>query len=276
MSLDGLLNTLGCTHAQLIQLADDHTLTVQGWLASRAPQAARFKGHGIQASSTGLKVQLLNLALGGEFPRNTAINTITQEVQEVCDFFEKRAVPWGWWISPRHHILGPYIEEYAKLTSNPPGLPVMVAALPAPTPRFDKNIRVWQAKSRADLSAASMIRRLAFRFPQGEALSYFEDMADDWLSGTPARLYLAGMTTQSPGAIGALIMGANLPGVYVMATLPDMERHGLAKAILHRIVQVAAEEGQQMLVLTASAKGFNLYRKFGFERVFEYQIYQKH
>ena len=59
-----------------------------------------------------------------------------------------------------------------------------------------------------------------------------------------------------------------------LATLPEWRRCGLAKAILARILSDAVAEGHNLAVLTASRFGYPLYRQFGFERVFDYAIYQ--
>jgi GNAT superfamily N-acetyltransferase len=151
----------------------------------------------------------------------------------------------------------------------------MVASLPSgQSPALDPGVRVWQAAHRADLEAASTIRRIAFRFPDGAALDYFEAMEDDWLRGDPARLYLARLDDGPPAAIGALIVGAEMPGVYVMATLPDWGRRGLGKAILARILAEAVTAGHDLIALTAGSQGYPLYRQFGFERVFDYSIYR--
>ena len=99
-------------------------------------------------------------------------------------------------------------------------------------------------------------------------------MSDDWLCGDPARLYLARLGNGPPAAIGALIMGAGIPGVYVMATLPEWGRRGLSKAILARILSEAAAEGHDMTALTAGPKGYPLYRQFGFEHIFDYTIHR--
>jgi GNAT superfamily N-acetyltransferase len=99
-------------------------------------------------------------------------------------------------------------------------------------------------------------------------------MADDWLAGNPARLFLASVGDCPPAAIGALVVANGLPGVYVMATLPDRRRCGLGKAVLSRILSEAANEGHRFAVLTASRLGYLLYQQFGFEHVFDYTIYR--
>ncbi|MDX1995253.1 MAG: GNAT family N-acetyltransferase [bacterium] len=273
-----LTTATGLSPGEILRRADEHTLAVQSWLASRAPNGARFQGKGIRASATGIPVPLLNLALGGDFPADTPDAEIDAEIEQVKAFFAEREVAaWNWWLSPRHARVKDRLPVHGFISGRAP-LPAMVAALPVPlhaplvTMNVPDTVRVWQAECRADLEAASTIRRIAFRFPEGAAPTYFEDMADDWLRGDPARLYLAGVYGQAPAAMGALVMGAGIPGVYVMATLPDVGRRGLGSAILARILADAPTDSG-MIVLTAGVQGYGLYRKFGFEEVYTYDIF---
>ncbi len=262
--------------AATIALADAHTQAVQSWLSTRAPLAARFDGLGITAGSTGLQVTLLNLALGFDYPPGTNDEAIDADIQALRTFFADRGVPWYWWIgpNPRPPDVVQRLERHG-FEFDPPPLPAMTAPLPhVQSPALNPDVQVWQAANREDLEAASAIRRIAFRFPDCAALDYFEAMGDDWLCGDPARLYLARLGDGPPAAIGALIMGAGIPGVYVMATLPKWGRRGLGKAILDRILSEASAEGHDLIVLTAGTKGYPLYRQFGFERVFDYSIYR--
>ena len=270
-----ILARLGRPWDQVARLADEHTMAVQAWLSTRAPRAARFETAGITAGSSGLAVRLLNLALGSDYPPGTGDETIAADIKAVKTFFADRAVPWYWWMgpSPSPPDMPAHLECHG-LAFDPPSLPALVAPLPARCPSLNPDAHVWLADSRADLEAASAIRRIAFRFPEGAALDYFEAMADDWLRGYPARLYLARLGDGPPAAIGALIMGAGYPGVYVMATLPEWGRRGLGKAILARILADAAVGEQRLIVLTASSRGYPLYRQFGFEHIFDYAIYR--
>ena len=266
---------MGKSWEEVARLTDDHTMAVQAWLPTRAPQATRFEGLGVTAGSSGIPVPLLNLALGGRYPTGTSDEAISAEIEAVRAFFADRGVPWYWWLGPfpRPSDMAERLERHS-LVFDRPELPAMAAPLPARFPPLDSEAQVWLASGRADLEAASAIRRIAFRFPDGVALDYFEAMGDDWLRGDPARLYLARLPGGSPAAIGALIMGAGLPGVYVMATLPEYRRRGLGKAILARILTDAAAGGHDLIALTAGELGYPLYRQFGFEHIFSYSIYR--
>jgi GNAT superfamily N-acetyltransferase len=220
-------------------------------------------------------VPLLNLALGCDFPADTPDTVIDAEIASVIAFFAQRGVPWYWWIgaTPSPPDIGERVKKHG-LSVSPPPLPAMAAPLVGtPFEITDPTITVWQASTTADLVAASLLRRTAFRFPDGIATDYFEAMADDWLHTPTIKLYLARLDDHPPAAIGALIMGDNLPGVYVMATLPEWGRRGLGKAILTRIMNDAIADQHRMIVLTASRFGFPLYQQFGFERLFDYSIY---
>jgi len=262
------------TTREFIKQADVHTRTVQAWLSSRAPGAVCCEGIGADIYSTGLKVPLLNLALCKGYPKGTSKIEINEEIEQIKKFFEKREVPWYWWLGPqaKPSNMKNYLENHGLLNDRAP-LPAMIAPLPASLEIKNDQIKIWQARTVSDLESASTIRRIAFRFPEDEAQSYFEDMSKDWLKGDPARLFLARMGNGPPAAIGALITGAGLPGVYVMATLPKWKRKGLGKAILSQIMTDANNEGYQHIVLTASRFGYSLYQQFGFEEIYGYEIY---
>ncbi len=272
-----LLEQFGKPRNELIQLADEHTLKVQAWLSSRSPQAAKFSGKGIKASSTGFNIPLLNLALGCDFPAHTSAAEIEAEVKSVIDFFARRNVPWYWWMNtkPSPSNIAQILEKHGVEYDAP--LPAMIAPLRQDEhlwPAYNKNIHVWRANSIVDLQAASKIRRLAFRFPEGQAMTYFEDMPSDWLDdASPARLFLAGESESEPVSIGALIEGAGVPGIYVMAALPDQHRKGYGKAILAHLLREAANSESRVVVLTASEAGFGLYSQFGFIHLFDFDFY---
>ncbi len=268
----------GRSKAELIQITDTHTLTVQEWLSSRSPKAAKFSGMGTRASSTGFKIAFLNLALGCNYHEGMSEDEIGMEVEEVKRFFAERGVPWYWWLNaqPSPKNIGRILEKHG-LEYDAPGLPAMIAQLQTDSskfPSYGNNIRVWRARSIEDLKVASKIRRIAFRFTEGEALSYFEDMPQDWLSNeSPARLFLAGPGESEAVSIGAVIDGAGIPGIYVMATLPEHHRKGYGKAIMTRLMAEASKSGVSIIALTASKAGAGLYSQFGFVHLFDFDFY---
>lgn len=270
-----LRSALQMPWSEIARRADRHTRAVQSWLATRAPDAERLDGMGITAVSTGLRVRLLNLALGYEYTPSISDAEVDAELDAVKAFFARRGIPWSWWIS-RQSLRSDFdqrLKQHGLEFSGP--LPAMVAALPVTFPELVPDVKVWQASTHDDLQAASTIRRTAFRFPEGSALTYFEDMAGDWLD--PDRnevwLYLASVADGPPASIGALIVREGIAGIYIMATLPEWGRRGLGKAILARVMLEAMWQEHKWIALTASRFGYPLYRQFGFEHLYDYAIY---
>ena len=276
-SQETVYKIFGKTRDELTAIIDKHTLSVQAWLSSRSPEAETFQGKGIRASSTGFKIPLLNLALGCNFPPGTSKEEIEEEVETVKALFTRRSVPWYWWMSssPTPQNIRSILEKHGLEFDVEP-LPAMAASLISNIstfPGYPKDIRVWQARTIKDLQAASKIRRTAFNFREGEALTYFEDMPSDWLENDSVKLFLAGKGENEPASIGALIFDEGIPGIYVMATLPDHHRKGYGKAILTRLLREASSGGNEIVALTASKAGFGLYSQFGFHHIFGFDFY---
>jgi len=263
------------TRDELIDVIDRHTVNVQAWLASRSPQAATFQGKGIRASSTGFKLPLLNLALGWNFSPDIGEAEIEDEIEAVKAFFAARHVPWYWWTRPSSEQRKKIMQRHGLEHEVHP-FPAMLATLEPgrySLPGFPGKIHVWAAHTLDDLKAASKIRRTAFNFPNVEALTYFEDMASDWLQNKNVALFLAGERETEPVSMGALIHEAGIPGVYAMATLPEHHRKGYGKAILTRLMTEATSNGHSHIALTASHAGYGLYSQFGFHYIYDVEAY---
>jgi GNAT superfamily N-acetyltransferase len=105
-------------------------------------------------------------------------------------------------------------------------------------------------------------------------------MPQDWLSDeSPARLFLAGpaesdiVPLREAVSIGAVIHAAGIPGIYVMATLPEFHRMGFGKAILTQLFVEASKSEGKIIALTASKAGAGLYAQFSFMHLFDFDFY---
>ena len=76
-----------------------------------------------------------------------------------------------------------------------------------------------------------------------------------------------------PVAVGALVMAADLAGVYAVATLPEARKRGIGTAMtLHAMAQ-GKMKGAKSAVLQATEMGRPVYERIGFSTVFEYEMY---
>ena len=277
VSSDTTLAKFNLNWEQAARLANQHTLAVQRFLSTRSPQAKLFRGRGVVGCLSGIKAPFLNLSLEADYPAEMRLEEIEADIEALHQFYQDHEMGncWQWLISP---FATPANIE-ALLIARGFGqikyrLPCLMASLKDTSgwPGIPQNVTIWPARHIEDLKAATRIRRTALQEPGRVASSYFEDTPDSWLGNDQVRLFLGRVGDDGPpAAIGILIMAKGIPGVYVMATLPEWEHQGLGRSILARILQEAIRRGYDRAVLTAGARAYSLYRKFGFEHLFEYQ-----
>ena len=189
-------------------------------------------------------------------------------------------MPWFWWISPFCQPENmPEILEKEGFARRERLLPAMMAFLHISQlpnwPQPDPVITIRRVNNQDDLKAASFIRHTGFKFPARIGESYFNDMPEAWCDPIDRdRLYIAKYKNGPFAALGALVYAEGIPGIYVMATLPEYGRNGFGQAILYRLMFDALANGDQIIALTASSSGIGLYKKFGFTPIFDYKIYQ--
>ena len=142
---------LGRSWDEIVRLTDAHTMAVQVWLSTRAPQAGRFEGTGVTAGSTGIPVPLLNLALGSDYPPGAGDGEIAAEIKRVKAFFTDRGVPWYWWLGPQPSPsdIAQRLERHG-LAFDRPALPAMAAPLPTKFPPLNPEAQVWLAGDEQD------------------------------------------------------------------------------------------------------------------------------
>ena len=71
----------------------------------------------------------------------------------------------------------------------------------------------------------------------------------------------------------AIVNAAGVTGIYSVATLPERRGHGYGETVMRYALEEAARDGEAPLVLQSSKAGFALYRRMGFKKVTEFEIY---
>lgn len=85
--------------------------------------------------------------------------------------------------------------------------------------------------------------------------------------------YFLGIYRGRPVACGKLFRGADSAGIYLIGTLPEFRRMGIADSMMRKLLSTAREEGYETAVLQASDMGLPLYRRLGFEEVMTIRIF---
>lgn len=111
----------------------------------------------------------------------------------------------------------------------------------------------------ADLDAADAIAVAAYRSPasrHAELLRYLRLQPDGWL--------LAELDALPVGVVGAIDYGP-FASIGMMAVHPDLQRRGIARALLEGMLAWLDARGCPLSILDASDAGAPLYPRYGFE-----------
>jgi ribosomal protein S18 acetylase RimI-like enzyme len=198
-----------------------------------------------------------------------------ERIDETLACFRADDLPMVWWSGPARRPLDLGARLLARGLTTPGDDPGMAANLHAlnedlSTPAGmtiervadDETLRAWILTLRASdgLPPPTRAPDLALQRPA----SYADD---DY------RLYLARLAGE-PVATAAIQIGAGVAGLYCVGTSPQARRQGIGAAVTLEGLREAREQGYQFAVLGASAMGFSVYRRLGFEQYCLLQLYE--
>lgn len=102
-----------------------------------------------------------------------------------------------------------------------------------------------------------------------EIFAFYEDPDGLWADNVVAFLaYLDG----SPAAIAMTIVSRGVAGIYWVGTTEAARGHGLARALTSAAVNAGFDQGAEIASLQASPMGEPIYRRMGFETIFDYRL----
>jgi GNAT superfamily N-acetyltransferase len=102
-----------------------------------------------------------------------------------------------------------------------------------------------------------------------ETFSYYEDHEGLWADNVAAFLARVG---GRPAAIAMTIVTRGVAGIYWVGTTEEARGRGLAHALTAAAVNAGFELGAESASLQASPLGEPVYRRMGFETVFDYHL----
>jgi ribosomal protein S18 acetylase RimI-like enzyme len=209
------------------------------------------------------------------FTRLAQEENIDARIEGVMGSFAEHEVPFMWSAGPftQPPDLGPHLESRGLSRADElPGMAVDLQAIneDVPTPSALATERV---SNKEVLRECIEVMRVGFELPELTSEVFFEAFSAIGLTEESSLRSYVGRLEGEAVAASSLLLGAGVAGIYNVATLPKARRQGLGAAVTLEGLRAARELGYRIAVLQASAMGFGVYRRLGFEQYSTYSIY---
>jgi GNAT superfamily N-acetyltransferase len=140
------------------------------------------------------------------------------------------------------------------------------AARPAP-----EELRIETVSGEASLDAFARAAFRGFGYPENAASL----MLTPQLCSRPQVEAFVGRVEGEPVASAMLIASGPVAGIYWVATVPEARRRGYGEALTWAAVEAGRRAGCTVASLQASVMGRPVYERMGFQRVIDYERYQR-
>lgn len=71
----------------------------------------------------------------------------------------------------------------------------------------------------------------------------------------------------------ACVFMTNIAGIYDISTHPEIQKKGYGSAMFYNALKFALDSGFKKIVLQASEDGLNIYKRFGFKEICEFNVW---
>lgn len=128
--------------------------------------------------------------------------------------------------------------------------------------------RVTSADDASDYWRVAAASYISNGFPP-ETFSFYEDHEGLWADNVAA--FLADIDGR-PAAIAMTIVSRGVAGIYWVGTTEEARGRGLARTLTATAVNAGFDLGAESASLQASPMGEPIYRRLGFEKIFNYRL----
>lgn len=189
--------------------------------------------------------------------------------------FASRPLPMAWWVTPssRPVDLARRLAAHGlRHSGDEPAMAVDLLTVPEQV-SAPPSLSIEEVTDFAGLREAMDIVCASFGEPTTFTQKFVALLAGHELDDSlPFRAYLARLDGV-PVATSQLFRAAGIAGIYAVATLPSARRQGVGAAITLAPLLAARALGYRLGILTASAMGYGVYQRLGFEEVCRFSTY---
>ncbi|MBI5878987.1 MAG: GNAT family N-acetyltransferase [Chloroflexi bacterium] len=235
----------------------------------RAPATEYFEGDGFVRWRAPMPYPWFNGVLVTRQPDAGA----EQQIRSAQTYFSAQGVPAiTWWIaegldpSAWHGLL---IAHGFALDTDTPGMAADLAQLVEPSPVSGLDIRTIRTTDEMRAWAHTFV--LGYELPP-DWEPHVADLVIGMGLDLPMRYYHAFLNGEPVGT-AALFVGAGVASVQMVATIPTARRLGIGAAVTGAPLTDARALGYRAAILQSSHQGFNVYRRMGFEHIYNLEDY---
>ena len=238
--------------------------------------AARAAGEvrelrGVSIASAGVTFQMFNAAfLSGPVPSDAELE---QRILLASIHFQTRGMEWAYWVcddwlEPRTR--GRAQKIFAKHgLRHSVDLPGMVAERVLPPRRRLPRVEVRRVCNSATQEAFCSVGSVCFNVP----LSWFREVFETNTVWDRFAGYV-GYVGAEPICTAAVVINANVAGIYNVATIPGHQRRGYGEAMMrHALETTKREHGVERSLLQSTKAGYALYERMGYRPITNVAVY---
>lgn len=225
---------------------------------------------GVDSIDFGIPNPILTGVLGSRMDADFADGTIAHLISR----FRSTNRPWSWIVGPncRPSDVGHRLESQGmQMAFSMPGMAIDLDDwIP---PKSDSEVQVDWIENGADLESWLEVCFGVFDIP-GEAKSLFQTLHRSVPIPPGDKIgYVVGLLDGRPVSTTSYFLGDGVVGIYCVATLEEARGKGIASALVSKCLSAGRDRGYHVGILQSSSKGFNAYRRLGFEEVCRFQVF---
>ncbi len=188
----------------------------------------------------------------------------------------QRQVHTEWWTSPSAIAdgLNDRLEAAGFVdVGGPAAMAVELARLNEAIPRPD-NLEITHVETEAELAAVADTLVEGFPLPPPWRDPILTGLAGHGLGTHQDLHHYLGYVDGVPATAASVMLAAGVAGIYAVVTRPEYRGKGLGALITLAPLLEARKQGYRVGILQASAMGYPVYIRLGFQEVFHYKIFQ--
>jgi GNAT superfamily N-acetyltransferase len=205
-----------------------------------------------------------------------------RRIREISATYAAKGTGFLWWVAPFHTPadLGPrLLDAGLRFEGTAPAMAMDLAALPPREPLPD-GLEIVPVRDVARLREFINVLALEMGVPEGSpnpAARHHAALLEaipPTLAGETIPLRYLGLLDGRPVATSRISIGGGVAGLYAVATLPNVRGRGIGRALTLAALEAGRTLGYRIGVLQASDEGLPVYRRIGFQTMFDYAVYQ--